>query len=181
MYGYLTHHGIKGQKWGIRRYQNPDGSLTSQGKSRYGKAKTYRDLRKVSKNIFKESLTEYKDKNPNVDKTKLKLYKQKLSKNVKELEGRYIAKNYKKFYSSNDNVENSVLDIVSIIGGLTTDLGGLFIATPVGVGAVAAGLTATSLSLGAKLADSTIDKIRNKSIDEALSLYGNNKKEKRNA
>lgn len=34
-YGYLAHHGVKGQKWGIRRYQNPDGSLTAAGKRRY--------------------------------------------------------------------------------------------------------------------------------------------------
>lgn len=32
----LYHHGILGQKWGIRRFQNSDGSLTSAGKSRYG-------------------------------------------------------------------------------------------------------------------------------------------------
>lgn len=32
---YLQHHGIKGQKWGVRRYQNPDGSLTNDGKKRY--------------------------------------------------------------------------------------------------------------------------------------------------
>ncbi len=31
---YLEHHGIKGQKWGVRRYQNEDGSLTSAGKKR---------------------------------------------------------------------------------------------------------------------------------------------------
>lgn len=31
----LRHHGIKGQKWGIRRFQNKDGSLTSAGKTRY--------------------------------------------------------------------------------------------------------------------------------------------------
>lgn len=31
----LYHHGIKGQKWGIRRYQNLDGSLTAMGKKRY--------------------------------------------------------------------------------------------------------------------------------------------------
>lgn len=31
----LYHHGIKGQKWGIRRYQNPDGSLTEAGRKRY--------------------------------------------------------------------------------------------------------------------------------------------------
>lgn len=41
-YGYdivkeadLTHHGIKGMKWGVRRFQNADGSLTTAGKKRY--------------------------------------------------------------------------------------------------------------------------------------------------
>lgn len=32
---YLAHHGIKGQKWGVRRFQNPDGSLTDAGRKRY--------------------------------------------------------------------------------------------------------------------------------------------------
>lgn len=35
----LIHHGIKGQKWGVRRYQNEDGSLTPEGKERYLKNK----------------------------------------------------------------------------------------------------------------------------------------------
>ena len=33
----LYHHGIKGQRWGVRRYQNDDGTLTAAGKARYGK------------------------------------------------------------------------------------------------------------------------------------------------
>lgn len=31
----FNHHGIKGMRWGVRRYQNEDGSLTSAGKKRY--------------------------------------------------------------------------------------------------------------------------------------------------
>lgn len=33
---YLAHHGILGMKWGIRRYQNKDGTLTPEGRKRYG-------------------------------------------------------------------------------------------------------------------------------------------------
>lgn len=45
---YLEHHGIKGMRWGVRRYQNPDGSLTNAGKkhSLIGKVK----------NAFSESM-----------------------------------------------------------------------------------------------------------------------------
>ena len=37
---FLAHYGIKGQKWGVRRFQNEDRSLTAEGKERYGAQKT---------------------------------------------------------------------------------------------------------------------------------------------
>lgn len=50
---YICHHGIKGQKWGVRRFQNEDGSLTDLGMKRYlsnngitllSRYKRYRDI-----------------------------------------------------------------------------------------------------------------------------------------
>ena len=41
--GYLMHYGILGMKWGVRRYQNADGSLTPEGYKHYG----YKNLQKA--------------------------------------------------------------------------------------------------------------------------------------
>jgi uncharacterized protein (UPF0297 family) len=45
----LYHHGVKGQRWGIRRYQNPDGTLTAEGKKRYGTIENFNKAMKKKK------------------------------------------------------------------------------------------------------------------------------------
>ena len=52
----LYHHGIKGQKWGVRRYQNKNGSLTNAGRKRYSEEELQarkKSRKKITKKIAK--------------------------------------------------------------------------------------------------------------------------------
>lgn len=51
----LYHHGIKGQKWGVRRYQNEDGSYTAAGAINTGKARASACLSKDL--LYSEAVT----------------------------------------------------------------------------------------------------------------------------
>ena len=50
-YSELYHHGILGQKWGVRRFQNRDGTLTDQGRERYG----YKEFRNEVRDIRRQA------------------------------------------------------------------------------------------------------------------------------
>ena len=78
----LYHHGILGQKWGIRRYQNFDGSYTKAGLERYGR----------SKDIYEKRKREYKDIKK--DSTKSSYEKKYARAKVKEAK-RQMNKDYK--------------------------------------------------------------------------------------
>jgi hypothetical protein len=58
----LYHHGIKGQKWGIRRYQNPDGTYTEAGLKRLHKKDVRwakRNYNKLYKKTYRKSKREF--------------------------------------------------------------------------------------------------------------------------
>lgn len=42
----LYHHGVKGMKWGVRRYQNADGSYTNAGRTRYSRKEAKQEARR---------------------------------------------------------------------------------------------------------------------------------------
>ena len=74
----LYHHGIKGMKWGVRRYQNLDGSLTTAGKKRYSDGESVN----TSKKNTKTNDTEFSRKGI-IQKRKDKLVEQYISKGYK--------------------------------------------------------------------------------------------------
>lgn len=53
MNNFLRHYGIKGQSWGIRRFQNEDGTLTEEGKRRY-----YDSLTSYQKRIYDDKMND---------------------------------------------------------------------------------------------------------------------------
>ena len=92
----LYHFGIKGQKWGIRRYQNFDGSYTRAGLERYRKSsETYEKKKNEYQSIKK-------------DKTKSKYEKQYAKAKMKEAKNR-MNKDYKHLALDKKGDEGKVL------------------------------------------------------------------------
>ena len=88
----LYHHGIKGQHWGVRRFQNEDGSLTSAGKKRYENGMTYKEMKK-SYNSDRKAFKKEADTDEGVSKKKKALYDQ-ADKKEKEAQNLYKKYNF---------------------------------------------------------------------------------------
>ena len=80
----LTHWGVKGQKWGVRRYQNEDGTLTEAGKKRYAREQT-RALNKASREMS-SAVARYAGNKRDYDryKSKQEKYEHKLDRKREE-------------------------------------------------------------------------------------------------
>ena len=92
----LYHFGVKGMKWGVRRYQNEDGSLTSLGKKR---DKMLSDRKTAKKHSTTSNMVkaEYSRREFEDAKTRLKLENsKKKSKRQQDLEKKYIDQGFAK-------------------------------------------------------------------------------------
>ena len=76
---HLYHHGIKDQRWGVRRYQNKDGTLTPEGKKRYAKNRNQGTANTKAKTKAKE-----KPKELTPEEKKAKIVKDRSAKTFYE-------------------------------------------------------------------------------------------------
>lgn len=76
MSDYLIHYGVLGQKWGVRNYQNEDGSLTAKGKNRYSTL-----IRKSNSDYQKQLSLNSKAKRQEIKAAKKELRSGSISKN----------------------------------------------------------------------------------------------------
>ena len=83
----LIHYGILGMKWGVRRYQNKDGSLTSAGKKRYGNNDDIKDSpQKNTEEPKKKSVKDMSDEELRREVNRMQLEQNYLRMTVQNIE-----------------------------------------------------------------------------------------------
>lgn len=112
-YGYrfiresdLAHHGILGMKWGIRRFQNKDGTLTSAGKKRYLSADQVSGVREVIKGSkYNEDISDQVFSIVGADKSALYAARAELQKNLER--EREVTKEFDEMFKGLDTDEGA--------------------------------------------------------------------------
>lgn len=126
---WLAHHGVTGMRWGVRRYQNADGSYTKKGLEHYRKSEKKYDeknqLYKDTKKAYKEGKASKED--VKAAKAERKQAQKDWSKNYDQLKKDYKADQGKELYRSGKTITGNAKNLAmgKYIAGGTIAVAGL--------------------------------------------------------
>lgn len=108
----LMHHGILGMRWGVRRYQNEDGTLTAKGKARYAKVESSKRLQKSETKKARKTLNMHAKNDPRYARTYSKKSNKLRGKAERYMEGsdkynKYMEKADKNARRAEEYVKNA--------------------------------------------------------------------------
>lgn len=115
----LYHHGIFGMKWGVRRYQNADGTLTSKGKARYMKVESSERLQKSETRKARKILNTHVNMDPKYAQSYSNMSKKSQAKAKQYMEdsdkyNKYMKKAEKNARRAKEHTRNSIIALKKI-------------------------------------------------------------------